>query len=404
MKTIEECQTDLPSWLREKYASLIEAARAEIVRQAKRGMRGNGENDAGLIADQKIKTILANAGTANPSEASAKAYRTDHTIMLASAQTPADKANTFQHFNRLRTGWKFGEIEAIKRLRRAAEAARKAKDYERMRLLTVDAFERAILLDAMFLSSLSAPSRQTWGKKAAALRAAGIEKIAGKSKRGAGRSAPTPDQLLVLLSRQRLRCVRVEVAASIFACFGIRPAELQNGARLFLEGDSVGLEVRGAKVDSTRGQALRRLLVNAAPLGRSAMAVAVLREEVEASRTFVQLSKADIVAVRRAMRGAQPGLSPYAYRHARASDAKASHGAQGAAAWLGHRTDRAQSGYGHARSSQGAVSVRATHTSRPICARKRLPGSRTSAPQPTNHQRRLSRPCPPGRSFRPRGC
>lgn len=248
-----------------------------------------------------------------------------------------------------------------------------------MRALTLAAFERAALLDAMFLTSCSAPSRQTWGRKAAALRAAGYEKKSSKSKRAAGRVAPTPDELLVLLCRQRQRCARVEVAAAVFACFGVRPAELLAGARLYAEGDGLGLEVRGAKVDAIRGQPVRRLVIAPARLGCSALAVALLRDEVAAGRVAVQLTDADLVAVRRAMRVAQSGLSPYAYRHARASDAKAAHGPMGAAAWLGHGTDRAQSGYGHARSSQGAVSITSTHASRLVRQRKSLPGVRAIA-------------------------
>ncbi len=363
----------LPSWLRDAYAETITLARGEIVRQAKRGMAGGGESDAGILADQRIKIILEAAGLRMPSVATAAAYRRDHAHMLAARTTPSQKATTFQHFNRLRSAWKFSEVEVIRALRREAEAARKRQDHSRMRAMTVAAYERAALLDAMFLCDLAAPSRQTWGKKNAALRAAGIGKGEGRSKRAAGRAAPTPDQLLVLLTHQGKRCARVEIAAAVFACFGIRPAEMRSGVRLYLDGDGLCLEVHGAKVDAARGQFVRTLSIDPSRFGCSALAVALLRGEVAVGRSQVQLSEADLAAVRRAMRAAQPGLSPYAFRHARASDAKAGHGVAGAAAWLGHRTDRAQSGYGHGRSSSGAVKITGACVSSPVRRLKSLP-------------------------------
>ncbi len=355
----------LPGWLRAAYAETITLARAEIVRQAKRGMAGIGESDAGLIADRRIKAIMEAAGPRMPSEASAAAYRRDHVNMMAGGTTPLEKATTFQHFNRLRTAWKFGEVEAVRALRRAAETARKAGNHAQMRALTVQAFDRAILLDAMFLSPTSAPSRQTWGRKAAALRAAGIGKVS-KSKRAAGRAAPTPDQLLMLLSHQRGRCARVELAAAVFACFGVRPAEMLSGVRLFGHGDGVAVDVQGAKVDNHRGQATRQLAIAPERRGCSGLAVALLRDAIATGSGCVRLTAADLAAVRRAMREAQKGLSPYAFRHARASDIKASHGRMAAATWLGHSSDRAQSHYGNARSSSGAVAIVAACGSRAV--------------------------------------
>ena len=366
----------LPGWLRQRYAEHLDAARASIVREAKRGMRGDSENDAGILADRRIKAILASAGLRMPSPTTAAAYRRDHAHMLAASLTPGDKATTFQHFNRLRSAWRFCEVEAIRALRQEAEAARKAGDYSRMRSQTVAAYERAVLLDALFLTDLSAPSRQTWGKKSATLRAAGIGKNAGKSKRAAGRVAPTPDQLLFLLLQQRNRCARVEIAAAVFACFGVRPAELGAGVVLSVEGKTLRLEVRGAKVDEIRGQPLRVLSIEPERVGCSSLAVALLRHEVDAGRCLVRLTTADLVAVRRALRTAQRGLSPYAYRHARASDAKASQCRAVVAAWLGHRTDRAQSGYGNARSSSGAIRVKGAHASRLVRSVNTLPGGK----------------------------
>lgn len=367
----------MPTWLRERFADAIAAARRTVEAEARR----TGQ-PLGVIADQRIRAILDGAKqgrVGNPSEATAAAYGRDHARLLNEQQTPLDKATTFQHHNRLRSAFRFCEEAAIVSQRREAERARRAKDTEDMSRLTWAAFERAVVFDMMFL----AHDRPTWGEKAAALRAAGVGagegKSNSKSKRAAGRRAPTPDALLVALTRQMGRASRVEVPALCFALFGVRPAELLKGARLLVNGDAVSLVVSGAKVDATRGQKVRILTVaasrteSALGFGQSLMAVQVLRDAVAAGRDWVQLSDADLVAVRRAMREVQEGLSPYAYRHARASDAKASGDRAMVAAWLGHRSDRTQSGYGNARSSSGAVGVKAAKASAPIRAVKTLP-------------------------------
>src|SRR3546814_20803650 len=68
-----------------------------------------------------------------------------------------------------------------------------------MKRLTLAAFERAAVFDAMFI----AVDRPTWGTKAAALRSAGDgARSAGKSKRESGSRAPTPAQTLVQLEQQ----------------------------------------------------------------------------------------------------------------------------------------------------------------------------------------------------------
>lgn len=364
----------LPDWLRQRYADTIEQARSELVRQAKRDM-ASGAGDAGILADRRIKAVLDAVAAQTPTDKTTQAYRRDHARLIENATTPLNKASTFQHWNRLRSAWRFCEAEIIRSLRNASETARKAGDYSRMRLLTVAAFERAVLLEAMFLADTSAPSRQTWGRKSAALRAAGLEKPPSKSKRAAGRTSLSPDQLLCRLAGQS-NGTRVEVAAAMFACFGVRPAEALKGVRLSIKGDQLGLEVAGSKVDATRGQPCRHLLIRPAARGQSALAVSLLRGEVEAGRATVCISPAELAAVRRAMRKAQPGLSPYAYRHARSSDAKAQQGKAGAAAWLGHRTDRAQSSYGSARSSSGSVKITSAAGSRLVRRVKTLPGTK----------------------------
>lgn len=362
--------TALPGWLRTTHAATLQTTREKIQAEAKRS-----DVDTGLIADRQVRAILEQAGSTTPEAKTVAAYRRDYARMMEEERTPLEKATTFQHHNRLRSAFRFCEAEAIRLLRLRAEQARKAKQYDDMKRWTREALERAVVFHAMFLDG----DRPTWGTKAAALRAAGYGKKAGKSKRAAGRRAPTPDQLLVGLAGQPGRSSRVEVPALCFALFGVRPAELCKGARLVVDGERLSLVVEGAKVDAVRGQKTRTLTItatrtpSAAGFGQSLMAVRVLREAVAAGRAWVQLTDADLAAVRRAMREVQPGLSPYAYRHARASDAKAGKDRATVAAWMGHSTDRAQSYYGSRRSGSGAVKVEAAVASSPVRAVKSLP-------------------------------
>lgn len=365
-----DATTRLPAWLRSRHA--------HDIREKWEAVEVDAQRDGlafGVAADKHLRALLDAEAGKSPSERTAGAYRRDYANMLAEQLTPYDKASTFQHFNRLRSAFRFAELEAIAELRKEADKARRSKDHETMKRLTGEALERAAVYEALFLS----PGRPTWGAKAAALRAAGDGMGKGKSKRAAGRRAPTPDQLLVRLSQQAGRAVRVEVAAMCFALFGVRPAELKLGARLEVAGDGLSLLVQGAKVDAVRGQAVRRLTVAAsrteggAGFGQSELAVKMLRQWAADGDGLVQVSDADLQSVRRAMRQVQPGLSPYAYRHARASDAKASKDRATVAAWMGHANDRSQSYYGHKRSGSGAVKVEAAVASRPVRAVKSLP-------------------------------
>src|SRR3546814_15808470 len=109
---------------------------------------------------------------------------------MAERRTPLDKATTFQHHNRLRSAFRFCEAEIIHDLRKRAEQARRAKQPDEMKRLTLAAFERAAVFDAMFI----AEDRPTWGTQAAARRAAREgARAAGKGKRRAGRHAPALD-------------------------------------------------------------------------------------------------------------------------------------------------------------------------------------------------------------------
>ncbi|KRG54995.1 hypothetical protein ABB25_13020 [Stenotrophomonas koreensis] len=355
----------LPEGLRTRYADTL--ANAHTLAQAE-GLRFRVP--VGVAQDRAIRAVLdeASASGANPSAATVAAYQRDHARLRAAGGTPLDHAGTRAHFDRLRSACRWVEADEIRRLRTLAETARKARDLDAMRGYTLAAFERAMVYRALYL----AQDRPTWAQKAHAMRAAGLRQVS-KSKRFAGRRALSPDRLLVALGQQPGRCARVEALAMVFALFGIRPAEATRG--LAMEKTAIGLRlaVAGAKVDAVRGQPLRVLEVEPTRRGQSAIAVAFLRAYVDATGGDMDASRADVVAVRRAMRQVQPGLSPYAYRHARASDAKASQGRAGAAAWLGHSNDRTQQGYGHARSAKGAVTIKAATASRPVRQTKTLP-------------------------------
>ncbi|MCR6662917.1 MAG: hypothetical protein NVV60_07140 [Luteimonas sp.] len=355
----------LPDELRARYADTLGEAHA---RAKTEGLRLRVP--VGVAQDRAIRAILdaASASGANPSAATVAAYRRDHARLWAAGATPLDKATTRAHFDRLRSACRWVEAQEIARLRDLAETARKAKDLDAMRAYTVAAFERATVFRLLFLDS----ERPTWARKAQAMRAAGLRPMS-KSKRQAGRRALSPDRLLVALGQQPGRCARVEAMAMLFALFGIRPAELVRGVALDNTAQGLRLGVAGAKVDAVRGQPLRVLEVEPTRRGQSAIALAFLRAHVDEHGGEFVATPADVVAVRRAMRQAQPGLSPYAYRHARASDAKATQGRAGAAAWLGHSNDRTQQGYGNARSARGAVAIKAARASRPVRQTKTLP-------------------------------
>lgn len=356
-----------PEGLRARYADTL--ADAHALAQAE-GLRFRVP--VGVAQDRAIRAVMddASASGANPSPATVAAYRRDHARLWTAGATPLDKATTRAHFDRLRSASRFIEAQEIARLRALAETARKARDLTAMRCYTLAAFERATVFRALYL----APDRPTWAHKAAELKTAGLRPVS-KSKRQAGRRALSPDRLLVALGQQPGRCARVEALACAFALFGIRPAELVRGVVLDNTAQGLRLGVAGAKVNAIRGQPLRVLEVEPTRRGQSAIAVAFLRSYVDEHGGELIATPADVVAVRRAMRQVQPGLSPYAYRHARASDAKATQGRAGAAAWLGHANDKSQQGYGNARSAKGAVAIKAAQASRPVRQAKTLPAT-----------------------------
>lgn len=350
--------------MRARYAAILANAKERAKDLALRDMEF-----VGVVMDRETKRILDEAMRAStkPSNATIVAYRRDHARMRNDDVTPLEKASTFQHFNRLRSAYRYAEAMEIANLRQRAELARKAKDRDAMKAYTECAYERAVVFQQLFM----ADERPVWSEKSATLRAQG-KRPSSMSKRGAGRTAPTPDQLLVALGNQRGRCARVELFAMCFAVFGIRPAELVRGVVLKATADGLLAEVSGAKVDTIRGQPTRTLEVQATRVGQSGLAIRLL-SNAGTSHATLRATETDIVAVRRAMREVQEGLSPYAYRHARASDIKAQRGKSEVARWLGHASDRTQSVYGNARSGKGTVKVTSATATRSVRSKKSLP-------------------------------
>ena len=68
----------LPGWLRARHSAAIQTARKEIELEAKR----TGA-EAGMIADRRVRSILAECLSAKgpPSSATVAAYRRDYAIM-----------------------------------------------------------------------------------------------------------------------------------------------------------------------------------------------------------------------------------------------------------------------------------------------------------------------------------
>ena len=91
--TPDHADDAMPTWLRERFADAIAAAKRSVEAEAKRTGR-----PPGVVADQRVRAILDDAKqgrTGTPSGATLSAYRRDHERLLDEQQTPLDKATTF---------------------------------------------------------------------------------------------------------------------------------------------------------------------------------------------------------------------------------------------------------------------------------------------------------------------
>jgi len=355
----------LPSWLRKRHTAELLERWQRVENEAVRT-----EKPAGIIADNQIKAILKEAGKTQVSATTEKKYLRAVALMMERKQTPLEASSTPQHWNFLRSAMRFYLVREIERTRQASEVARKAKNMDSAKRRTRRAFELATVFDELFLS----PSRQTWADKAKSNKALGI-KTPRKSKRF-GPRAPTAMATYVNASQVSEKLTnRHAERLFILGLFGVRPAELMNkeGVRLTVEdhknGPRLVAKVFGAKVDEKRGIEVR--LCGRDENGFEGFNKAVFMRLVDKVRDTqggltVHTSNADYRSLNRLLAKLGGGLSCYSYRHAVASDLKAS-GVDPvkSASFLGHRSTRSLASYGRRSMGRGArgYSVKASERS-----------------------------------------
>lgn len=335
----------LPQWLRERHTAETKARHRRALDEAERTGK-----PVGLLLDQQTKQVLADAKRGTISAATMAKYRRDVELMRERGQTPADAANSAKHWSRLRAAWLAVEVTAIQQARASAEKYRKAGDLDTAQKRTREAWERSLILDAMFLQ----PSAPRWSDRRAAMKAAG-QKPARKSKRF-GPQAPTPEALLVNMGKVRGALSRHDKRAAMLALFGMRPEEMRKGVSLTVSGGLLKAKIQGAKVDGQRGHCVRFCAVPAKKLGPMDGAVAAWLAQcvTDAGGTLkIDTSDADIQSLNNALNRMEKGLSCYSFRHAIGSNLKAAAQAgevtqEDAAAFMGHRSEKSLSYYGRA--------------------------------------------------------
>jgi integrase len=212
----------------------------------------------------------------------------------------------------------------------------------------------------------------------------------GKSKKSALKSLP-PDWRENMWERafepewQEAR-PQLLPALAVLWLTGCRPAEIQQGVRMFLRGDLLAIEVAGAKCTDAggreRGQPKRhygfKIDADATPALMFLRAL-VAQNTVNGSGQCQVIHNADylynsVIALgKSAFPTLRTRVSPYCFRHQMASDLKADPNVQleDAAKFMGHLSDYSIGKYGHAihgRKSRGRAKALAAHiqTSRPI--------------------------------------
>nr|WP_181409402.1 hypothetical protein [Stenotrophomonas maltophilia] len=135
----------MPQWLRERHTAETKARHRRALDEAERTGK-----PVGLLLDQQTKQVLADAKRGTISAATMAKYRRDVELMRERGQTPADAANSAKHWSRLRAAWLAVEVAAIQQARASAEKYRKAGDLDTAQKRTREAWERSLILDAMF--------------------------------------------------------------------------------------------------------------------------------------------------------------------------------------------------------------------------------------------------------------
>ncbi len=213
----------------------------------------------------------------------------------------------------------------MRALRRSAERARRAGHLEQAQRLTAEAWKMATELDVQFLQ----PDARTWKDKAADLRKAG-EPIPSNSKRDT--RAPTPSlAVLALLAdgpdgsthHGTKLAERHAERLALLSLFGLRPAELKRGVRVWVQADPktggqfLAAQVEGVKVNAQRGQPARTLVV---PVDNAAARGLAQAARERGGPFVVTTTDADHRSLNRGLKAC--GLSCYSFRHAVASELK----------------------------------------------------------------------------------
>lgn len=299
-----------------------------------------------LHADEQTRAILADMPGRKVNAATAADYRRTYERLRATGLTALQAAKTRGHWDKLRTACRYCMTEDARAWRAASERARKRGDLESAQRRTERAWHLASALDLQFLQ----PDRPTWSEKAARLRAKG-QSPPSKAKRA---GAPPPDALMLcLLSKQRRGLAlsgRHAERLAMVGLFGLRPAEARKGVRLMVEGAGarrvLTAQIRGAKVNGQRGQALRLVGV---PVKGAAAEFLAERVATEGGRWMLETTSADHRSLNRML--APHGLSWYSMRHQTGAELKEaiSTGAispEVAAAVMGHRSSVSLASYG----------------------------------------------------------
>ncbi len=344
----------VPNWLQERHDAETKQREKRCMVEAERLGK-----PVGIVMDTQTKQLLADAKRGTISEKTMTAYRRDVARMFERGQTPYDTATSAKHWSRLRAAWIAVEVEAIQQARKSADRYQRAGDIERAKRRTREAWQRGIALDRMFFQ----PKAPGWAEKRAEMKARG-EKVARKSKRY-GPTAPTAESLLFSLQGIRGAADRHSHRATVLALFGLRPEEMRKGVEIKTDGTNLIAMVKGAKVDSQRGNYLRACAIPAKVKGTECAAAWLAAEARAAGGVLkVESTDADIQSLNNALGRVAAGLSCYSFRHRIGSDLKASAAAgeitqQEAAAFMGHRSEKSLSYYGRASNGRRGRGMRA---------------------------------------------
>jgi hypothetical protein len=310
---------------------------------------------------QRVRAMLAEAGDPPATTAAARYMRQVRADLRSGAALPHLRTTTAAGFQLPRTAWRWALLHAARVLAARASAARgPARDADYSAALDLLTARAAI--------------------KASAQRTARVRASAGRSARYKN---PPPPAVAVLLraGRKSKSAARLAPALLALAVSGCRPAELDGQIVEADAGGGLRLTVKGAKVNARRGQPTRVLTFTTPPAGVTGGDLAALAGEVAAAggQLTLHYSAADDRALRRLLAAHQPGLSPYAYRHAMAGSLKASGlSAASAAAVLGHASTRSLARYGRRRAKRGGwrptVPARVAVERKPVAKARRWPG------------------------------